>query len=149
VTRASPAELDAPAELVAPAVVVAAPHDWLLAMERCVRARDYEGARRLFHPEAVGFGTVVAHARGREELEYRQWRRVWSQTGEFRFRLDEMWCAGREDALSVAVPWDSVGVAERGGTFDRPGRATLVLTMWNGGLVAVHSHFSLFPEGPE
>jgi hypothetical protein len=143
VTPASPAQLEAPAELVAAA------HEWLLAMERCVRARDYEGARELFHSEAVGFGTVVAHARGREALEHRQWRRVWSGTREFRFRLDEMWCAGREEALSIAVPWDSVGVAESGATFDRPGRATLVLTRQNGRFVAVHSHFSLLPEGRE
>jgi ketosteroid isomerase-like protein len=141
VTPASTAQSDPPAELVEAA------HAWLLAMERCVRALDYEGARELFHPEAVGFGTVAAHARGRETLEQRQWRRVWSRTREFRFRLNEMWCAGGEDALSVAVPWDSVGVAEGGATFDRPGRATLVLTRRNGELVAVHSHFSLLPGG--
>jgi ketosteroid isomerase-like protein len=114
-------------------------------MERCVRARDYEGARELFHPDAVGFGTVEPHARGLEALEHRQWRRVWSRTREFRFQLDEMWCAGREDGLSVAVPWHSIGLGNDGAPFDRYGRATLVLSRQDGRLVALHSHFSLFP----
>ena len=42
--------------------------------------------------------------------------------------------------------WDSVGHDAGGGTFDRPGRATVILVRRDGTLKALHTHFSLVPR---
>ena len=118
---------------------------WLAALERCVRAVDYEAARPLFAPDVGAFGTYVEIVKGRDALEREQWRIVWPTIREFAFRLEEVCCVGDETVLGVVVPWDSLGVKSDGTTFSRPGRATLVLVMRNGRWVAVHSHFSLAP----
>lgn len=109
-------------------------------MRRC----DFAGARDLFAPDAVGFGTGVPVALGLHALEQCQWRRVWQSTGGFTFRLEEMHCFGGPDGLCVAITWESVGVRADGSTFPRSGRATLVL-VGRERLEAAHSHFSLDP----
>ena len=43
--------------------LIAAAREWLAALQRCVRAVDYAGARPLFAPEVQGFGTHAAIAR--------------------------------------------------------------------------------------
>lgn len=122
-----------------------AARQWLAALQRCVRAVDYEAAYPLFDPDVLGFGTHVSTVAGRAALQRDQWERVWPAIREFTFRLDEVRCVGDETLLGVIVPWDSLGVNPDGTTFPRPGRATLLLLRrerW----VAVHSHFSLTPH---
>jgi hypothetical protein len=41
---------------------------WLLAMQECVRERDFERARELFSPGVFAFGTVAPLARPGEIL---------------------------------------------------------------------------------
>jgi ketosteroid isomerase-like protein len=118
---------------------------WLEEMERCVRARDYSAARSLFDTKVVGYGTREPVAHGLDELEEKQWRQVWPATEGFKFRIESARCASADGTVAVAVEWDSLGLSEDGGRFDRPGRATLVLREREGRLVAVHSHFSLRP----
>ena len=115
-------------------------------MQACVRAVDYERARALFANDVVAFGTFAAVVTSRDRLEREQWRNVWPTIREFTFRLDELHCLGTGQALCVVVPWDSRGRREDGTTFDRPGRATLVLAQRGERWVAVHSHFSLAPR---
>jgi ketosteroid isomerase-like protein len=119
---------------------------WLTALERCVRAVDYEGARPLFAPDVIAFGTYARLVAGRDALEREQWRVVWPAIREFAFRLEEAQCVGDETMLGVIVPWDSLGVKSDGVTFSRPGRATLVLVRREGRWAAIHSHFSLAPD---
>lgn len=141
-------ELDQPSSLTASATPSPGDHErirrWLAAMEECVRKGHVEGARDLFAPDVLGFGTGTVVALGRDALEERQWRRVWQHTRGFAFSLEQMRCFGGPDGLCVAITWESVGVRADGSTFPRSGRATLVLA---GGerLKAVHSHFSLDP----
>lgn len=141
-------EPDQPGSLAAPEMASddnrARVRGWLAAMEDCVRQRDFEGARKLFAPDAVGFGTCVPVAVGRDALEERQWRAVWQRTRGFTFRLDQMRCMGGPDEVSVAITWESIGVRVDGSTFPRSGRATLVL-VGRERLEAAHSHFSLDP----
>lgn len=124
-----------------------AARSWLSALERCVRAVDYEAARPLFAPDVRAFGTYAEIVSSRDALERGQWRMVWPTIRQFAFRLDEMCCVGGDTMLGVVVPWDSLGVKSDGTTVPRPGRATLVLVMRDGRWVAVHSHFSLAPAG--
>jgi ketosteroid isomerase-like protein len=120
---------------------------WLLAMQECVRERDYEAARELFSPRVFSFGTLAPMASGADSLERDQWREVWSRTTGFSFDLAEARFLRVGECVCIAAPWRSLGVRGDGSTFERRGRATLVLAPSNGGLVAVHSHFSLWPEG--
>ena len=125
-----------------------AARQWLAALQRCVRAVDYEAAYPLFDPDVLGFGTYASTVAGRAALQRDQWERVWPAIREFTFRLDEVRCVGDETLLGVIVPWNSLGVNPDGTTFPRPGRATLLLLRrerW----VAVHSHFSLTPRTGE
>lgn len=122
---------------------------WLAAMERCVRARDFAGARQLFDQEAFSFGTRSAVARGLEELEWEQWREIWTRTEGFRFDFDGARLLSAGEQRCVAVTWHSRGLREDGSEFPRRGRATLVLIRRAGRLRCVHSHFSLDPGSEE
>jgi ketosteroid isomerase-like protein len=118
---------------------------FLLEMQECVRAVDYEHARPLFAEDVIAFGTFAAVVEGRDRLEREQWRNVWPAISDFTFRLDELHCLGTDDALCVVVPWDSTGRNADGESFSRPGRATLLLVLRDHRWVAAHSHFSLAP----
>jgi ketosteroid isomerase-like protein len=118
---------------------------FLLEMQACVRAVDFERARPLFAEDVIAFGTFAAVVAGRDGLEREQWRNIWPAIGDFTFRLEELHCLGTLEALCVVVPWDSTGRRANGETFSRPGRATLLLVPRNKRWVAAHSHFSLAP----
>ena len=122
--------------------------EFLLEMQSCVRAVDYERARPLFAEDVVAFGTFAAVVSGRDRLEHEQWRNIWPTIRAFTFELDHLHCLGTPEALCVVVPWTSIGTAANGQPFGRPGRATLLLAPRNGQWVAVHSHFSLAPSRP-
>ena len=54
---------------------------------------------------------------------------------------------GADGALVWGIcRWDSVGTDADGTQFDRPGRATVILTRRDGQLKALHTHFSLVPR---
>ncbi len=118
---------------------------WLTDFQACVRAVDYERARPMFAEDAVGFGTYAAVVVGQPSLEREQWRNVWWRIRDFTFRLADLHCFGDEHALCAILPWDSLGVRPDGSTFERPGRATIMLMPRDSRWVAVHSHFSLAP----
>jgi hypothetical protein len=125
--------------------------DWLLEMQRCVRARDFAGGRALFADDVFSFGTRTPVAEDAAELEREQWREVWTQTAGFTFELERARSIFEGRLRCIAVPWRSLGL--RGGsTFERRGRATLVLAGGEdrrypeGGLICVHSHFSIEPD---
>ena len=120
--------------------------DWFRHLERCVRAVDYDGARPIFAEEAVGFGTYGAMLDGLDELVPGQWQQIWPNIAGFTFDLSTL-RFGADGALFWAIcRWDSVGRDPDGTTFDRPGRATVVLTRRDGTLKALHTHFSLVPR---
>lgn len=121
---------------------------WLTEMQSYVRAVDFQGARRIFRPDVVGFGTFSGVLDGLDHLVAGQWSNVWGTIRDFTFRLDEV-RAGRDGALAwAACPWDSRGVRADGTTFDRPGRMTVILVRDAAGWRAAHTHFSLYPTRP-
>jgi ketosteroid isomerase-like protein len=119
---------------------------WLETFAAAVRAVDYERGMTLFAPEAVAFGTYAGMLRGLPNLVAGQWRNIWGVTRGFTFRLDELSGGISGELAWVAVPWDSQGRTEAGEWYDRPGRATLILERRSGRWLAVHSHFSLYPQ---
>lgn len=126
--------------------------DWLETWAGLVRAVDYAAARRLFCDDVVAFGTQTPVMRGLDELVERQWKAIWPHSDGFHFELDH--AAATVDAsrrmACVMSPWTSTGYGERGEAFDRPGRATIVLTRdavdqpWR----ASHTHLSLRADVP-
>ncbi len=125
--------------------VAQAVRSWFLELQECVRAVDFERARRLFDPQVVSFGTVAGIVRGLAALEEHQWRRVWPSIRDFTFDLESLvWDAEGEMAWAVAL-WTSTGFDAEGWPYHRPGRATVVLRRRHGTWRAVHTHFSLIP----
>jgi len=120
--------------------------EFLLQMQACVRTVDYERLRPLFAEGVVAFGTFAQVVVGRDRLEQEQWRNVWPTIQNFTFKLDDLHCLGTSEAICVVVPWTSLGRSPDGAPFDRPGRATLMLSPSGDRYVATHSHFSLAPR---
>jgi ketosteroid isomerase-like protein len=119
---------------------------WFRHLERCVRAVDYAGARPIFAEEAVGFGTYGAMLDGLDALVAGQWQNIWPNIQGFTFDAETL-RFGADGALVWAIcRWDSVGKDADGQTFDRPGRATVILARRDGQLKALHTHFSLVPR---
>lgn len=125
---------------------------WFQHLQMRVQAVDFEGAKPLFAEDMITFGTVAAFVIGREETEQEQWRNVWSRIDGFRWALDDLRViisSDRLTAVGMAV-FQSTGYSEDGEPYDRPGRATIVLSRdaigreW----VAQHTHMSLFRNVP-
>ena len=119
--------------------------DWLRALERCVRAVDFEGGRELCAPDLFAFGTVAEFVDGIDAVMDAQWRKVWGNIREFTIRADEARGGIQGDHGWVAAPWDSLGIRADGSTFPRPGRLTIIFSRRAGGWLATHTHFSLTP----
>lgn len=118
---------------------------WLTEMQSCVRAIDYDRAKPLFRPEAVGFGTFAGVLEGLDNLVAGQWSNIWPTIRDFTFDLANLYATADGDLLWAACPWDSLGTRPDGTTFPRPGRMTVILTRDDQGWRALHTHFSLYP----
>jgi ketosteroid isomerase-like protein len=129
----------------APAAIRAEILGWLETFAGFVREVDYAGARPMWHPEVLAFGTYNDVIQGLETAIATQWDNVWPRTAAFAFNLDHTHVlASGDGSLAVAVtPWTSTGYAEDGTPFDRPGRATMVFARTDGAWRCVHSHMSL------
>lgn len=120
---------------------------WVDAWGAEVAATRMVEARDRFDPAVSGFGTHSDVLRGLDDLFTNQWSKVWPTIEDFAFLTgdaDVLVSADRCQAV-VVVGWSSTGIHADGSTFDRPGRATLVLVRdaveapWRG----THTHFSL------
>ena len=119
---------------------------WLLALQACVRAQDFERGRTLCVPEMLAFGTKAEIVAGLDAVVEQQWRQVWPRIREFTIRADEARGAVEGDRGWVATRWDSLGVRPDGSTFARPGRLTILFAQRGGRWLATHTHFSLSPQ---
>lgn len=123
---------------------------WLDGFAACVRSRDLDGGRAYFDPTCTSFGTRADRVEGLDDLVEHQWRPIWDSTEDFRFTPGSVRSFASDDAsLRVAVTtWTSLGVQADGTTFERAGRASIVLRRAPNaphGLLAEHSHFSVLP----
>jgi ketosteroid isomerase-like protein len=124
---------------------------WFETLAAHVREVDYIGARSIFAPDMIAFGTFTDFMTGRDVAEQQQWRNVWSHIDEFRFRSDirAIVSPDRLQAVGMAI-FDSTGYRQDGTSYDRPGRATVVFVRDNIGAAwsAQHTHLSLFRDVP-
>ena len=124
---------------------------WFETLAAHVRAVDFVGARPIFAPDMIAFGTFTDFMTGRDTAEQQQWRNVWQHIDDFRFRTDirAIVSPDRLQAVGMAI-FDSTGYRQDGTSYDRPGRATVVFVResidapW----VAQHTHLSLFRDVP-
>jgi ketosteroid isomerase-like protein len=119
--------------------------DWFRALERCVRTVDYASARPLFAPEVVAFGTRAEVVQGLDNLQANQWSGVWPNIRDFTFDLSQLHWGWSVDGGWAVTTWTSTGFRPDGTPFHRPGRATVAFARRDSRLVALHTHFSLYP----
>lgn len=120
---------------------------WVDAWGEQVAAARMTEARDRFDPAVSGFGTHSDVLRGLDDLFTNQWSRVWPTIEDFVFHTHDadVLVSGDRCQAVVVLGWGSTGIHADGSTFDRPGRATLVLVRddidapWRG----LHTHFSL------
>lgn len=126
---------------------------WFIRLAEFVGTGDFEGARVLFAPDMVAFGTFSDFLVGRDEVERAQWRNVWPFIERFGWRTEEIkGLVSPDGLLAVGMGcFDSTGFDERGMPYERPGRATVVLvrTAHGDDWVAAHTHMSLFRGVPQ
>src|SRR5260370_31427918 len=82
---------------------------FLIEMQACVRAVDFERARPLFAEDVIAFGTFAAVVVGRDGLQRGQLRNIWPATGVFTLRLAQLHFPGTLAAPVVRRPADSTG----------------------------------------
>jgi ketosteroid isomerase-like protein len=124
---------------------------WFETLASHVREVDFAGARSIFAPDMIAFGTFTDFMTGRDVAEQQQWRNVWHHIDEFRFRPDirAIVSPDRLQAVGMAI-FDSTGYHQDGTPYGRPGRATVVFVRdsvskpW----LAQHTHLSLFRDVP-
>ena len=124
---------------------------WFDTLAAHVRDVDFVGARPIFSPDMIAFGTFTDFMTGRDAAEQQQWRNVWQHIDDFRFRRDirAIVSPDRLQTVGMAI-FDSTGYRQDGSSYDRPGRATVVLVRkdvaspW----LAQHTHLSLFRDVP-
>lgn len=125
---------------------------WFERLATHCREVDFAGARPIFAPDMIAFGTFSDFVTERDAVEAAQWRNVWPFIEGFRWRPDSIRgivSPDRRAATGMAV-WDSTGFHQDGTPFDRPGRATVALARERIGeaWIAQHTHFSLFRGVP-
>jgi ketosteroid isomerase-like protein len=124
---------------------------WFETLAAHVREVDFIGARPIFAPDMIAFGTFTDFMTGRDAAETQQWRNVWPHIDKFRWRPDikAIVSPDRLQAVGMGI-FDSTGYLQDGTAYDRPGRATVVFVRASAGApwLAQHTHLSLFRDVP-
>ena len=126
---------------------------WLKIFEDCVQRLDYAQARSLFLPDCYCFGSQARKIVSLDDLVEDQWKQVWPNIKNFGFNYALLDCRISEakDMASAICPWHSVGFHPDGRSFERGGRATIILgkDAPGGRWRAYHTHYSLNPGTPQ
>ena len=106
---------------------VAGVRAWFETLAAHVRDVDFVGARPIFAPDMIAFGTFTDFMTGRDAAEQQQWRNVWPHIDGFRWRPDirAIVSPDRLQAVGMGI-FNSTGYRQDGTPYDRPGRATVV-----------------------
>jgi ketosteroid isomerase-like protein len=122
---------------------------WLQDWESLINATDFARARSLFSENVVSFGTLAEMLVGLDDLEERQWRKIWPTISGFTFHEPRiLFCETETQIVALLVLWHSEGKARNGGWYHRKGRATLILKSEEDALRCIHSHLSMEPGIP-
>ena len=126
---------------------------WFKKWESYVIDKDFSSARKLFDKNVVSFGTWMDVVQGLDNLEKKQWKKIWPKITNFTFLTETLFVQLSLDNLfsNCVLAWDSVGYDEFGKKFKRSGRATITLNRdnFNKPWKAIHSHLSLNRNVPQ
>ena len=124
---------------------------WFETLAAHVREVDFAGARSIFAPDMIAFGTFTDFMTGRDAAEQQQWRNVWPHIDNFRWRPDirAIVSPDRLHAVGMGI-FDSTGYRQDATPYDRAGRATVAFVRANpqAPWLAQHTHLSLFRDVP-
>lgn len=122
---------------------------WLRKWESLINAQDFAQARSLFSKDVISFGTFAEILTGLDDLEARQWRKIWPTIAGFTFDDPHILVSEESPQTATVISlWHSQGKAGKNGFYQRRGRATLILRNEKGGLRCIHSHLSMEPGIP-
>ncbi len=122
--------------------------EWFEKLGKYCASVDYDSARAIFAADVLSFGTRADIVSGLEPLQSNQWEGIWPNIQDFKINLDTIHSGGdRHTAWGVAT-WTSTGFHDDGSSFERPGRATVILERRQDRWLSVHTHFSLNPGTP-
>ncbi len=117
---------------------------WLEEYQNAIRSGNGEEGLPLFAENATLFGTRVNWSKYAPEYAKKQWQPIWSASKDFEF-TETLTIESFGESAYCAVLWKNNTTVE-GHTVERFGRATFVLEIQGDQFVAIHSHFSEFPE---
>lgn len=139
-------------KLIQPPITVSDPveaaRQWFELLGRYCAAVDYDSNEAIFAEDVVSFGTKSAIVAGRNHLRKNQWEGIWGKIQDFKIEIENIHAGGGETHAWAIAPWSSTGFHEDGTSFERPGRATIILERRDGVWLSVHTHFSLAPGTP-
>ena len=126
---------------------------FFLEWEKYVQNQNFSSAKKLFDHNVVSFGTWMDVVQGLDNLEERQWKKIWPNISNFSFLTETLFIQLSPDKLfaNCILIWNSNGYDKLGKEFKRPGRATITLIRnnlrkpWK----AIHSHLSLNKSVPQ
>jgi ketosteroid isomerase-like protein len=123
---------------------------WLREWQALINSGDLETAKPLFSDDVIAYGSLTPVMTGRADLMERQWSSMWPRIKDFAFSEDTIHILADEGmrVVTVATLWRSLGLRRDGSTYERRGRATLVLRREGQRYLCVHSHFSMEPGIP-
>lgn len=121
--------------------------DWLEKYEYCVRHKDYQGAKSLFFPCGTYYGMYVSMGAYQDQITEKEWKREWPCIQNFCWSYSDRIVVESKDKTqyTVFLPFTSTGYTVYGNSFDRNGRATILLINNSDSLVCMHMHISVNP----
>ena len=123
--------------------------EWFERLGRYCAEVDYASARAIFAPDVVSFGTRAEVVSGLSALQSNQWEGIWPNISDFKIEAGSIKSGGEGRHAWGVATWTSTGFDREGRPFPRPGRATVALERRRDEWLAVHTHFSLFPDTPQ
>ncbi|MFT5174594.1 MAG: ketosteroid isomerase-like protein [Gammaproteobacteria bacterium] len=109
---------------------------------------DFDATEPMFAQDVYSFGTKARVVQGRDRLRAEQWQGIWPNIADFSFDLEQVHGSGNDTMAWGMAPWNSTGFDEQGASYERPGRATVVLERRGEQWQVIHTHFSLVPGTP-
>ena len=128
---------------------VDAVHEFFTRMSGNCAAVDYDATEPMFAPDVRSFGTKAEVVVGLDYLRENQWEKIWPNIEGFEIHLDQVYATADATLAWGMAPWSSTGFNSDGSSYDRPGRATVILERRGEQWLALHTHFSLAPGTPQ
>ena len=117
--------------------------EWFEKLGKYCASVDYESARAIFAEDVLSFGTRADIVSGLAPLQLNQWEGIWPNIQDFKINLETIHSGGDQHHAWGLATWTSTGFLEDGSSFERPGRATVILERRQDRWLSVHTHFSL------